>query len=401
MDRTLPKQLTRALLQNFYDREKNCLREYAPVKAGDRKDSYLWGYFSAAGMLYRAVRAGADSDVKDAYRTLVDGFLYYRSAPLKNGLVKYHSERGETKDGGYGPCFFDDNIWVARNYLFAHEIFGEACYLAEARRVADYVYTGWNSELGGLVWNENGLTENGTAQELERGLSANACGSIVSAMLYKLTGEATYLIWARRFYDFCKTVQDPLTKIYYNGVHTLLKGGKRYAGEVNKDLYAYNAGSMIVADILLYEITREEAYYTDALEAAAAAHRAFLRPAEGMRPAFYQDFTWFAAILAEGYEALAQYNAEAVKDGFATFEGAVSYAAENFTAANGLLPHDYTKGWRSYGEQEKLSQDEWEKNNDYDRMLLTHSGTAEVSWILKRYHEQGGGAPAPVLSFAK
>lgn len=382
MDKTLPKQLTQAVLRNFYDREQNCLREYAPVKEGDRKSSYLWGYFATTGMLYRAVRAG--EDVKAVYRTLVDGFVYYRSTPLENGMIKYHSERGDAPDGGYGPCFFDDNIWVARNYLFAYEVFGNACYLAEARRVADYVYTGWNRELGGLVWNENGLTEQGTAQELERGLSANACGGIVSAMLYQLTGEERYLFWARRFYDFCKTVQDPVTKIYYNGVHTRLENGKRLAGAVNKDLYSYNAGSMILADLLLYDITKDSAYDTDAIEAAAAAHAAFLQPAVQEKPAYYTDFDWFMSILAEGYEALLEHGEAAAKGYMDTFKGALAYAAEHFMGKTGLLPHDYVKGWRQYENQAGLSQDEWQRNNDYDRMLLTHSGTAEIAWILAR-----------------
>ncbi|MDO5602569.1 MAG: glycoside hydrolase family 76 protein [Oscillospiraceae bacterium] len=380
MDKTLPRRLTQAVLNNFYDRERNCLREYAPVRADDRKDSYLWGYFAATGMLYHACRT--EEDLKPVYRGLLEGLLYYRSKPLKDGLVKYHSERGDAPDGGHGPCFFDDNIWVARNYLFAYETFGDAFYLAEARRVAAYVYTGWNGALGGLVWNENGLTEHGTVQELERGLSANACGSIVSAMLYRLTGEEGYLDWARQFYTFCKTVQDPVTKIYYNGVHTLLKDGKRLAGEVNKDLYSYNTGSMLLAGLYLYDVTRDEACYADVLAAAKAAHEAFLCPATAEKPAYYTDFDWFMAILAEGYEALAGYDKPAAKKYLKPFEDALTYAAGHFMAENGLLPHDHTKGWRRYKDQEGLTQDEWQKNNEYDRMLLTHSGTAEIAWIL-------------------
>ena len=381
MDKILAQRLTKAVLQNFYDPRKNAMLEYAPAQKGDRSDSYLWAYFAATGMLYRACRAGAE--MKGEYRAVLDGFLYYRSQPLEGGLVKYHSERGSAPDGGHGPCFFDDNIWVARNYLFAYETFGDAFFLAEARRVADYVYTGWNEDLGGLVWNENGLTDGGTEQELERGLSANACGSIVSALLHKLTGEERYLVWARRFYNFCKTVQDPETKIYYNGVHTVLRGGKRSAGEVNKDLYSYNTGSMILADLLLYEITREQAYRADAFACAAAAHAAFLRPAQGDAPAHYVDFNWFMAVLAEGWEALAEYDAEGVQPYFAVLQNSMDFASQRFTVQSGLLPHDYTDGWRKYAAQEALGGD-WRKNNDYDRMLLTHSGTGEIAWILAR-----------------
>ena len=90
------------------------------------------------------------------------------------------------------------------------------------------------------MWCEQGLTDQATEQELERGLSANACCILVNAWLYQLTGEKSYLEWADRFYQFCKQMQDPVTKIYYNGVHTLLQNSHRQAGDVNKDLYSYN-----------------------------------------------------------------------------------------------------------------------------------------------------------------
>jgi hypothetical protein len=367
MDFSQASALYHSVLDNFYvDKEGGYFRETAPEKEGDRKTCYLWSYFAATGMIYRAYQAGMD--VLPFYRKVLDGFAYYRSAPIGEEMIKYHSERGDVPNGGSGPCFFDDNIWVARNYLFAYEVFGDAFYLDEARRIVNYIYTGWNEELGGLVWNEKGLTADGTEQELERGLSANACCSIVNALLYRLTGQEAYLAWAQRFYDFCKTTQDPVTKIYYNGVHTLLVEGRRAAGPVNRDLYSYNSGSMILADLLLYEITGERSYYTDALAAAKAAHEAFLRQDEKSGLSYYQDFDWFTAILAEAFSALAVYDREAVRPYIGVLLQALDYSLTAFPSETGLLPHDYVTGWR--------------KEDAYDRMLLTHSGTAEIALLL-------------------
>lgn len=374
------KQLCEAVLDQFLKKgEGMAFREYAPEKTGDRETCYLWSYFAASGMLYRLIKAGAGGYL-DIYQDIADGFLYYRTNPkdMEPGKIKYHSERGEKTDGGHGPCFFDDNIWVARNYLFAYEIFHKDAYLKEAARIVQYIYTGWNGELGGLVWNENGLTDEGAEQELERGLSANACCIIVNAELYKLTGEETYLEWALRFYQFCKKMQDPKTKIYYNGIHTIIRDHIRTSGNVNKDLYSYNSGSMIIADLLLYKLTGCPEYKEDAVLSAAAAHEAFLRHDAEAGVSFYKDFVWFTAILAEGYEALAEEAPAAVEPYLDILEQSLSYACGYYKKENGLLPHDYVSGWR--------------QDDDYDRMLLTHSGTAEIACLLaciKKKEEAG------------
>jgi uncharacterized protein YyaL (SSP411 family) len=357
-----------SILQNFYVPEDGGYwREYAPAKEGDRKTCFLWSYFAMTGMLYQSYKAGAD--VKIMYKKALEGFSYYRSKPIGQDKIKYHSGRGEMPNGGQGDCFFDDNIWVARNFLFAYEVFGDSEYLEEACRIVNYVYTGWNEEIGGLVWNENGLTEQGTEQELERGLSANACCIIVNALLYQITGKEDYLSWAKKFYQFCKTVQDSETKIYYNGVHTLLVDGKRVAGKVNRDLYSYNAGSMILADLLLYEITKDQSFYTDAFDSAKAAHEAFLRHDDKSGLSYYRDFDWFIAILVEAYISLAAYDKAFVEPFGKVLSESIECAADRYTSPIGLLPHDYVLGWRD--------------NDDYDRMLLTQSGTAEIAFLLE------------------
>ena len=123
-----------------------------------------------------------------------------------------------------------------------------------------YKRQAWDWDLGGLVWCEQGLTDQATEQELERGLSANACCILVNAWLYQLTGEKSYLEWADRFYQFCKQMQDPVTKIYYNGVHTLLQNSHRQAGDVNKDLYSYNSGSMISVSYTHLDVYKRQHY---------------------------------------------------------------------------------------------------------------------------------------------
>lgn len=362
------RELYNAVIRNFQlAQDPVYFSEYAPRLTGEREDCYLFSYFGVAGMMYRAILAGED-DLRKPYRRLIRDFSYYRSGNMPDGQSKYHSERGDAPNGGHGPCFYDDNIWVARNLLCAHEIFGDPSYVEEARKIVAYTYTAWNQELGGLVWCERGLTEEGTEQELERGLSANACCIIVNAWLYQLTREEGYLTWAHRFYDFCKQMQDPVTKIYYNGVHTLLRDDKRVSGSVNHDLYSYNPGSMILADLLLLDITGEERYELDAWQTAQATHEAFLRENEnGTRE--YKDFVWFTAIWAEGCMALTKRDAARTAPYRAVFEEMLLYGFAHFRHPDGLIPHDSARGWRP-------------DNDVYDRLLLSHCANAEIACLL-------------------
>lgn len=368
LTRIQARRLYDAVFENFLITPSTmAFLEYAPPKPGDRKDCYLFSYFAVAGMMYRAIQAG-EEDVRPAYRQLIDGFAYYRDESMPTGQSKYHSERGNRVNGGHGECFFDDNIWVARNLLCAYEVLRDPEYLAEARRIVAYTYTAWDDSIGGIVWCEKGLTEQGTEQELERGLSANACCILVNAWLYRITGNESYLAWAKRFYQFCKQMQDPQSKIYYNGVHTILQEGRRVSGSVNRDLYAYNPGSMILADLLLYEITGEALYEQDAWQTANATHKTFLQQNEnGVRE--YKDFIWFVAIWAEAAAELAKEDATRTQDWREVFEEMLTHGIKNCERYGGLIPHDCARGWRP-------------DEDAYDRLLLTHSANAEIAWLL-------------------
>lgn len=357
------------------DEEKGIYKEYAPPKTEDIPYAYLFSQFGLTGMLYFAVKSGLE--VKKQYKSALDGLNYYRSMPYDDDSIKYHSERGENYNGGHATCFFDDNIWVARNNLFAYEIFGKKEYLLEAQRITRYIYKGWDEELGGLVWNELGLTPKGSEQDLERGLSANACCIIVNSLLYQITGEESYLNWAKKFYEFCKRMQDPVTKVYYNGVHTIVEDAKKHSGAINKDLYAYNSGSMILADILLHEITNDDSYLQDAIACAHATHKAFLVDKEDNLK-YYDGFNWFTAILIEGYQELVEYpktpdsDRELVLSYMDMVKEGLTYSFDNFKSEYGLLPHDYTIGWRD---------NEPEETKVFDRLFLTQTGLAEMVFL--------------------
>ncbi|MDF2543892.1 MAG: hypothetical protein K0S47_3610 [Herbinix sp.] len=363
------KQLLENVLKLYKkNQDQYFLHEYYPKKDNEASTAYLWSYFGALGMMYQMNRLfPTDTNIREEYQTMLDNLAFYKNADSNDLLAKYNSARGTSLNNGIGDIFFDDNIWIARNMLFAYEIFGDEEYLAEAIRVTNFIYTGWNEEIGGLVWNENGLGTDATPQELERGLSANACSIIVNVKLYELTQDENYLNWALKFYDFCKQMQNSDTGIYYNGIHTVIKpDGTRINGSINKDLYAYNTGSMILADLLLYDITKEEEYYIDAKKAAATSHTVFMKEDNNVQ--YYKGYPWFIAILIEGYEALSHYDSDFTTPFMDVLKTSLDYASNNYMNYYGMLPSNLATGFNA--------------NYAEDRQLLTQSAYAEMYALL-------------------
>lgn len=331
------------------------------------QSGFLWTNFSAVGMQYYVCKLYPDdAEQKDIFEKMINNFRYFRqSNPNSNAAansVKYHSGRGNSFHTGNGTCYFDDNIWVARNYLRAYEILGDEWYLEEAIRVNNWVLSGWNNELGGIVWSEEGLGENANEQHLERGLSANACSIMVNAELAALAktaeDKAFYLGWAEKFYTFCKQMQNkPISYDYWNGIHTVIVNGVRKNGDINKAHYAYNSGSMILANFALYRVTTDEAkkaeYLEDAIGTAKAAKRTFNTTDAQTRTRYYKHDPWFAAILCEAYYEMAEFDRELADSYMDSFAKNAKYAFDNRDSKTGLLPYQSTKLYGTLGRNDE------------------------------------------------
>lgn len=352
------------------------------------QSGFLWSNFCGVGMQYYMCRLYPDDrEQKEIFRKMINNFLFFRqSDSASNGAensVKYHSARGTVMNLGSGDCFFDDNIWVARNYLRAYEILEDEWYLEEAVRVNNWVLSGWNENLGGIVWSEAGLAPGADPQHLERGLSANACSIIVNARLSQLTstpGESRfYLEWAERFYAFCKRMQNmPESHDYWNGIHTIYEDGAFRDGEINRVHYSYNSGSMILADLALYDCTKDmekkDAYMEDALKTANAAYKTFRTYNPAAETYYYQGDPWFAAILAEAYYEMWQ-------RGLASADTYMDSFAQNVSAA--YANRDETTGLCPYQAIRKVT---WDQNESY---VIHQVGFAQQAVLAALYSVSG------------
>src|SRR5699024_6045681 len=105
---------------------------------------------------------------------------------------------------------------------------------------------------GGIYWKENQKGKN---------TCSNMPAVVLGAKLYQATQEQKYLDSAKSLYSWCKSkLQDPEDYLYWDN----LKYNDEGKISIDKAKYTYNSGQAIEAAALLYKITKNQQYLTDA-----------------------------------------------------------------------------------------------------------------------------------------
>lgn len=252
--------------------------------------SYLWpfsGTVSAARALY-------DATGDTAYITL----LRERVMP---GLNQYlDTLRAPAAYASYvnsapqSDRFYDDNIWLGIDFTDFYLATSNPDYLDTARMIWKFIESGTDDKLGGgIYWCEQKKGGKNTC--------SNAPGSVYALKLFKATGDSAYLDAGKALYHWTKTnLQDTTDCLYFD--HVLMNG------RIGRAKFAYNAGQMMQAAALLYQLTGDEAYLTDAQDIARGAHKHFFSgvatDAAGEFPLLERGNIWFTAVMMRGFYEL-------------------------------------------------------------------------------------------------
>jgi len=245
--------------------------------------SALWGFGAALTMT--ATMAKLDSKY---------GVLKNRAEALAEGLEQYrYPKKGYVYSAtvGLSEPYYDDNAWVALGLFDLAEAYGDEKYSATAKGITDYILSG-ESENGGIFWKESVSSRN-----------TCSCGpTIVSAVKqYKKSGDEKYLDAAKRIYKWTRdTLCDPSDGVYWDNAVYNENTGKE---EIQKAKFTYNSGTMIWSGVLLYELTNDEVYLSDAKRTAEGAYNYFCSVTpKGTE--YYPSTPWFNLYLLQGYFAL-------------------------------------------------------------------------------------------------
>ena len=195
--------------------------------------------------------------------------------------------------------FYDDNIWVGIDMVDLYSLTKSQVYLSRAKIVWNFVLAGTDDKMGGGVyWKEYGTSKN---------TCSSAPAAVLAAKLYLATNDAAYLKSAKDLYAWTKkTLQDPSDYLYWDNVVLSDNNNPNSSLVIAKDKFPYNAGQPMQAAALLYKITGETQYLTDAQNIAKAAYKKWFVPfnsytiGESFR-ILEPGHVWFQAIMFRGF----------------------------------------------------------------------------------------------------
>ncbi|MFZ1154797.1 MAG: glycoside hydrolase family 76 protein [Solirubrobacteraceae bacterium] len=147
--------------------------------------------------LFEALSAIEIAAPSAAHRAAVGAFAGGAERYFDSGLhpmaafAPYPGDRGQTR------VWFDDDGWWGLAFLDAYRATGSARYLRDAQRAFAFVAAeGWNKAGGGLWWN--------TSHPYIAG-EPLAAGSLLGALLLKLTGKSFYREQVLKFLGWAET----------------------------------------------------------------------------------------------------------------------------------------------------------------------------------------------------
>jgi hypothetical protein len=191
-------------------------------------------------------------------------------------------EGGALISGG-AEKYYDDNEWVGLQLVRGYRMLGDRGLLARALEVFRLVVFGWDGNRrhpcpGGVWWTQREGT-------FKRNTVSNAPGAELGVELYQLTHRAYYLQWAKRMYHWVRQCLRETNGLYADNIDL--------SGAIDRSIFIYNQGTMLGAEVLLYQATGNAEYLARAQQAAATALAYFsTSQLEGQPP-------FFVAIFAE------------------------------------------------------------------------------------------------------
>ncbi len=259
----------------FYDAKTGLFIETTDSAKNEHPHSFLWP-------LCALIQAANEADAlnkKNTMKPVVKAIdQYYSSRAPAPGYQAYvTAEKRDTR-------FYDDNQWVAIAYLDAYNRTKQVSYLNKATEIEHFMMTGFDTlSGGGLYWEEDHRTSKNTC--------SNGPGILILLQLYNITRQQSYLDTALLIYNWTNQHLQAPNGLYYDNI-------KIPTLEISPALYTYNTGTMLQSNVLLYNITKDKQYLTEAERIAKAAKQHFYK--EGKLP----DNYWFNAVLLRGFTEL-------------------------------------------------------------------------------------------------
>lgn len=275
-----------ALQKNFYDQASGYYLVVVDPAQRETKNGYLreYTYLWSLCALYQAANEMEKLDPKANLMAplLKNMEAYYNPAPPKGGYTDYIMKLSP------GERYYDDNQWIGITALDAYARKKQKADLAKGKEMYDFMMTGHDQVLGGgIYWKEGDKGSKNTC--------SNGPGVLVALQMYQATKDKAYLDTAINIFNWTNDKLQRPDHLYYDNIRTK-------DSSIGEATFSYNTGTMLEANIYLYEITGDKKYLNDA-NVIADSSLAFFYGGDKFR-----DGYWFNAVLLRAYQHLLKHN---------------------------------------------------------------------------------------------
>jgi rhamnogalacturonyl hydrolase YesR len=207
-------------IYRLYDAgHNNLLNETYPLKPGARV-SYLTGDDTITGqrVAYLWPTSGVFSGVNALLGATGDKkYLNLLEKKVLPGLEQYYDSlrnpacyQSYITRAGKSDRYYDDNIWIALDFCDLYMLAGNHEYLEKSVNIWQFVLSGWDEKLGGgLYWCEQ--------KKQSKNTCSNAPASVLALKLFVATRDSTYFNRGLQIYSWTKiNLQDSTDHLYFD-----------------------------------------------------------------------------------------------------------------------------------------------------------------------------------------
>jgi uncharacterized protein YyaL (SSP411 family) len=331
-------QMLRTILDLYDAGYKNLFNETYPYQETNKvsyladtdtlqgkRVAYLWptsGLFSGVNALLKATGDATYADLLG--NAIIPGLENYYDGTRKPACYQsYITQAGES------DRFYDDNIWLAIDFLEAFKLTSNKEYLERSKQLWEFVLSGWDNQLrGGIYWCEQ--------KKRTKNTCSNAPAAVLAFKLFETTRDSIFFNRGLEIYNWTKTnLQDSADYLYYDNISL--------EGRLAERKYTYNTGQMLQSSAILYKLTGEEKYLDEAQKIAHSAINYFTEEfttPEGKTIRLLKDNdNWFNVILFRGYGEL--FHVTNDPEYIKVFQNNLDYLWNHVRNSDGL----FSKGW--------------------------------------------------------
>lgn len=311
-----------SLMQHYYIKEEKLYLEHWLRKNDDRQVSYLWPYSGVISALNALVKIPYTvRQFEDDLVRVLEGLEHYWNP--KSNPPAYDSY--VLSEGG-GQQFFDDNEWLGLEFVEAYRSLKIKEYLQKAIHIFEYIISGWSEDLkGGIYWRDDKITKN---------TCSNGPAAVLALKLFEETQETLYVELAQKILAWCSQLKSPKEGVYWDNMNP--------EGEIDRHKYTYNTGTILHANALLFNITKDKTYLDEANSLAQASLTYFTKREDCLPFEFYPNSPWFNVILFKGFLALYDTDPDHSPIYIDSMRRNADYAWTHARDSEGLFSKDWT-----------------------------------------------------------